>query len=99
MIIDTHIHIIVNEITQKITKDPWSPNTGYENGKPFVEFGGKRLNSALHEFVDVDKILNKQTEAGIVEKISIAYVNYSILNFCYKVYAHYDRNNSYKRNK
>ncbi len=65
MIIDTHIHIIVNEITQKITKDPWSPNTGYENGKPFVEFGGKRLNSALHEFVDVDKILNKQTEAGI----------------------------------
>ena len=44
MIIDTHIHIIVNEITQKITKDPWSPNTGYENGKPFVEFGGKRLN-------------------------------------------------------
>ena len=65
MIIDTHIHIISNEITQKITKDPWSPITGYDDGKPFVEFQGKRLSSVINEFVDVGTILNKQTKAGV----------------------------------
>ena len=44
MIIDTHIHIIAEEITQKITKDSWSPGAGYDGDKPFVEFQGKRLS-------------------------------------------------------
>ena len=65
MIIDTHIHIIAEEITQKITKDPWSPVTGYDGDKPFVEFQGKRLSSVIHEFVDVETILSKQEKAGV----------------------------------
>ena len=65
MIIDTHIHLIAEEITQKITKDPWSPVTGYDDDKPFVEFRGKKLSSVIHEFVDVDTILRKQAEAGV----------------------------------
>jgi len=65
MIIDTHIHLIAEEITQKMTKDPWSPVTGYDDDKPFVEFRGKKLSSVIHEFVDVDTILRKQAEAGV----------------------------------
>ena len=65
MIIDTHIHIIAEEITQKITKDPWSPVAGYDGDKPFVEFQGKRLSSVIHEFVDVETILSKQAKAGV----------------------------------
>ena len=65
MIIDTHIHIIAEEITQKITKDSWSPVAGYDGDKPFVEFQGKRLSSVIHEFVDVETILSKQSKAGV----------------------------------
>ena len=65
MIIDTHIHIIVPEITRKITEDAWSPNTGYQNSLPYVEFGGRRINSVLHEFVDIEKILENQLNKGI----------------------------------
>ena len=65
MIIDTHIHIIADEITQEITKDPWSPITGYDEDKPFVEFQGKRLSSVIHEFVDIEIIMSKQAKAGV----------------------------------
>ena len=65
MIIDTHIHIIVDEITQEITKDPWSPITGYDDYKPFVEFQGKRLSSVINEFVDIEIIMSKQAKAGV----------------------------------
>ena len=65
MIIDTHIHIIADEITQEITKDPWSPITGYDDYKPFVEFQGKRLSSVINEFVDIEIIMSKQAKAGV----------------------------------
>ena len=65
MVIDTHIHIIVPEITQAITGHEWCPDVTWENGRQYVTFGGKKINSALREFVDIETILIEQDKAGV----------------------------------
>jgi aminocarboxymuconate-semialdehyde decarboxylase len=64
-VIDTHIHMIVPEITRAVTGDAWCPQVVWENGRQFVEFGGKRISSAVREFVDMDTILAEQDKAGV----------------------------------
>ena len=41
------------------------PNVVWQDGRQFVEFGGKRVGSALREFVDVEAILAEQDKAGV----------------------------------
>jgi aminocarboxymuconate-semialdehyde decarboxylase len=66
MNIDIHAHIIVPEITRAAApNETWRPKVGWENGRQFVEFGGKRLGSALREFVDMETILAEQDKAGV----------------------------------
>ncbi|MCB0153303.1 MAG: amidohydrolase [Anaerolineae bacterium] len=66
MNIDIHAHIIVPEITRAATPaESWRPNVGWDNGRQFVEFGGKRLGSALREFVDMEAMLAEQDKAGV----------------------------------
>ncbi len=66
MIIDIHAHIIVPEITRDAAPaDEWRPKVSRENGKQFVEFGGKRLSSPVREFVDIETILAEQDKAGV----------------------------------
>ena len=69
-VIDVHAHIIVPEITRKVTGDKWSPEVVWENEprngvRQFVEFGGKRISSALREFCDIETILAEQDKAGV----------------------------------
>lgn len=63
MVIDIHIHIIVPQVTRKA--EPWGPEVKWEKGRQFVEYGGQCINSALREFVEVEKILEEQDRAGI----------------------------------
>lgn len=66
MVVDVHAHIIVPEITRgAMAADTWRPKVVWENGQQFVEFGGKRIGSALREFVDIETILREQEEAGV----------------------------------
>ncbi|HSF80517.1 MAG TPA: amidohydrolase family protein [Anaerolineales bacterium] len=66
MNIDIHAHIIVPEITRDTAPEQaWRPNVVWENGRQFVEFGGRRLSSALREFVKIEAILAEQDEAGV----------------------------------
>jgi aminocarboxymuconate-semialdehyde decarboxylase len=66
MNIDIHAHIIVPEITRDVAPDEgWRPKVDWENGRQFVEFGGKRIGSALREFVDIETILAEQDKAGV----------------------------------
>jgi len=66
MNIDIHAHIIVPEITRReMPAETWRPHVGWENGRQFVEFGGRRISSALREFVDIETILAEQDNAGI----------------------------------
>ena len=66
MIIDIHAHIIVKEITRSLAPDDnWRPGVSWQDSKQYIEFGGRKLNSALREFVDVEKILEEQDRAGV----------------------------------
>jgi aminocarboxymuconate-semialdehyde decarboxylase len=66
MNIDIHAHIIVPEITRDVAPDEgWRPKVDWENGRQFLEFGGKRIGSALREFVDIETILAEQDKAGV----------------------------------
>jgi aminocarboxymuconate-semialdehyde decarboxylase len=60
MIIDTHAHIIVPEILRDAKPDEeWRPHVVWENNKQFVEYHGRRIGSALREFVSPEKILDE----------------------------------------
>lgn len=66
MNIDIHAHIIVPEITrQAAPAESWRPQVNREDGRQFIEFGGRRLSSALREFVDIETILAEQDKAGV----------------------------------
>jgi len=66
MIIDTHAHIIVPEILrQAAPAEEWRPRVVWENGRQIVEYGGKRIGSAIREFVQVDAILAEMDSAGV----------------------------------
>jgi len=66
MIIDTHAHIIVSEILRDAKpSEEWRPRVVWENGKQFVEYGPKRIGSALREFVSPEKILDEMKKSGV----------------------------------
>ncbi len=63
MTFDVHAHVIVPEITGD---EPWRPKVWRdEEGNQVVELGGKQIRAAVQEFVDVDRILAAQDEAGV----------------------------------
>lgn len=66
MIVDAHAHIIVPEILREaVPAEDWRPRVVWENGKQFVEYGGKRIGSATREFVQPEKILAEMDKAGV----------------------------------
>lgn len=63
MTFDVHAHVIVPEITGD---DAWRPKVWTDDaGKQVVELGGKQIRAAVQEFVDIDRILGAQDEAGV----------------------------------
>jgi aminocarboxymuconate-semialdehyde decarboxylase len=65
-IIDMHAHIVVPEILRDAAPaEPWRPRVFRQDGKQVVEFGGRRIMSAVHEFVDIEMILEAQSAAGV----------------------------------
>lgn len=66
MNVDIHAHIIVSEIRRGAEPtEEWRPKVTWEDGRQFVEYGGKRIGSALREFVDIETILAEQDKAGV----------------------------------
>jgi aminocarboxymuconate-semialdehyde decarboxylase len=65
-LIDVHVHIIPPEITREAdSKADWRPRVFRENGQQIIEFGGKQIKSAIHEFVNIEAILLAQDVAGV----------------------------------
>jgi aminocarboxymuconate-semialdehyde decarboxylase len=63
MSFDVHAHVIVPEITGE---DAWRPKVFRDDaGNQVVELGGKQIRAAVQEFVDIDRILAAQDEAGV----------------------------------
>jgi aminocarboxymuconate-semialdehyde decarboxylase len=60
---DVHAHVIVQEITGD---EAWRPSVWRDDaGEQVVELGGKQIRAAIQEFVDVERILEAQDEAGV----------------------------------
>jgi len=67
MIIDTHIHIIVKEITKEFTNNSQSPQLQNDQGNIKLKFNNKILNSVLFDFIDLDNILTQQRKHGYIK--------------------------------
>ena len=67
MIFDVHAHVIVPEITRDAGGgEPWRPRVVRdEAGAQVIELGDGRIRAATSEFVDIDRILAAQDEAGV----------------------------------
>lgn len=66
MIVDVHAHIVVPEILRDADpSDGWRPRVTWEDGRQVIEFGGKRILSAVHEFVDPSRVLDEQSAMGV----------------------------------
>ena len=64
--IDVHAHVIVPELLRDAAPaEDWRPSVRREDGRQVVEFEGRSIRSAVHEFVDVDGILATQERLGI----------------------------------
>jgi aminocarboxymuconate-semialdehyde decarboxylase len=66
LVVDTHAHIIVPEITREFApEETWRPRVYWEEGNQVVEFGGRQIRSTVHEFVQVEGIMEAQAAAEI----------------------------------
>lgn len=64
--IDVHAHVIVPELLRdSAPAETWRPSVRWEDGRQIVELEGRRISSALREFVELDTILATQERAGI----------------------------------
>ena len=76
MIVDTHAHIIVPEILREVAPEQtWRPHVTWEDDQQWVEFGGKRINSAPREFVYADRILKEMDKSGVEAVLLSAWVS------------------------
>lgn len=66
MVIDTHAHIIVPEITRSFgPTEQWRPEVFWKDNRQVIDFNGKQITSAVYEFVHIDAILEAQQAAGV----------------------------------
>jgi aminocarboxymuconate-semialdehyde decarboxylase len=65
MIVDVHSHIIVPEITRAGGEEPWRPSVSWEDGAQVVELAGRKIRSAVREFVRIERILEEAADAGV----------------------------------
>jgi aminocarboxymuconate-semialdehyde decarboxylase len=64
--IDVHAHVIVAEMLRSAdSPEAWRPAVRDDGGHPVVEFEGRDIRSAVHEFVELDGILAAADCAGI----------------------------------
>ena len=66
MNVDVHAHLVVPEIMRDANPaEAWRPHVAWEDGTQVIEFAGKRILSAVREFVDAGRVLDEQAAMGI----------------------------------
>jgi aminocarboxymuconate-semialdehyde decarboxylase len=63
-VVDTHVHIIVPEITREHGPEPWRPRVIRDGDRQRIEIGGVEVRSVRHEFVNPDGVLAETAAAG-----------------------------------
>jgi len=65
-VIDAHAHVIVPELLRdQAPSETWRPSVEREDGQQLVSLEGRRITSAVKEFVDLDAILADRAALGI----------------------------------
>jgi len=66
LIVDIHAHVIVAEVARRAAPhDKWRPQVTWTEGHQLVDFGGRTINAARREFVDIEVILAQQDKIGV----------------------------------
>jgi aminocarboxymuconate-semialdehyde decarboxylase len=64
--IDAHAHVIVPELLRDhAPAERWRPTVHRDGDRQVIEFEGRSITSAVHEFVELERILAAQERAGI----------------------------------
>ncbi len=75
MIIDSHCHVIVPEMTARSVPEAWRPSLRTEDGHRLVGFRGRELTSAVGEFSDVAVMLGDAATTGIDHLLLSPWIN------------------------
>lgn len=76
MVIDTHAHIILPEMTRESApEEDWRPRVFLQDGRQVVDYKGKQIKSAIRPFVHIEEILEAQTQAGVDQVMLCPWVN------------------------
>jgi aminocarboxymuconate-semialdehyde decarboxylase len=75
LIIDTHCHVIVAEMTAGTVPEHWRPVVSRENGRYRLGFRGREINSVTGEFTDVAAMLEQAAATGIGHLLLSPWIN------------------------
>jgi len=74
--VDVHCHVIVPEMLRGAGgEEPWRPEVSWEDGRQVVAYRGKRIRSAVREFVRLDRILEQAAAEGVARVVLSPWVN------------------------
>jgi aminocarboxymuconate-semialdehyde decarboxylase len=75
LIIDTHCHVIVAEMTAGTVPEHWRPLVSRDNGRYRLGFRGREINSVTGEFTDVAAMLEQAAATGIGHLLLSPWIN------------------------
>jgi aminocarboxymuconate-semialdehyde decarboxylase len=75
LIIDTHCHVVVGEMTAGTVPEHWRPVVHRENGRYRLRFRGREIDSVVAEFTEVAVMLGQAAEAGVDHLLLSPWIN------------------------
>ena len=75
MIIDTHCHVIVAEMTAGTVPEHWRPAVSRAGGHYRLGFRGREINSVTAEFTDVTAMLAEAAGTGVGHLLLSPWIN------------------------
>jgi aminocarboxymuconate-semialdehyde decarboxylase len=75
LIIDTHCHVIVEQMTAGTVPEYWRPTVSRENGQYRLGFRGRAIDSVVAEFTDVAVMLGQAAQAGVGHLLLSPWIN------------------------
>ena len=75
MIIDSHCHVIVGEMTAGQVPEQWRPAVSRAGGQYRLRFRGREINSVTSEFTDIAAMLGQAATTGVDHLLLSPWIN------------------------
>jgi aminocarboxymuconate-semialdehyde decarboxylase len=75
LIIDSHCHVIVEEMTAGLVPEQWRPAISRASGQYRLSFRGREINSVTGEFTDIAAMLGQAAAAGVDHLLLSPWIN------------------------